>query len=372
MRVRLTGLLMVSLLAGGLSSSGQPQVNYGPFVPTQEWGLIMKELLNGGTRAKGVADMRAFAERNKGTTTGAHALATAGLYCEDDVLYRELLQQIISEYPNSGFSAQANIALANLTPHPNHQAWLAARDQLLQSLGAPTLVEILRNRRAAVAKARSLPLDTLNAVMQTYQDYANILRKAERYRDAITVCQFGDEAAFQKHIPVGFSGIQGYCFNLLTTGTSTAFDRVLVNPDLRVRSPQPNRKSGRRPSVSFEIRTGDYRHYQAMFPTVWLDGQEISALMDRQSKLNLKRKTGPNVFYEQCRYSYRPSKPLSNGRHTLSVSVVVNQPGEHPPGSPGRTDVTWSFFVDSRENSEAGHDDEGSGDDDFGCNEEKD
>jgi hypothetical protein len=180
MRVRLIGLLTVSLLAGGLSSSGQPQVHYGPFVPTSEWGQIMKELLNGSTRAKGVADMRALAERNKGTTTGAHALATAGLYCEDDVLYRELLQQIISEYPNSGFSAQANIALANLTRHPNHQAWLAARDQLLQSLGAPTLVEILRNRRAAVAKARSLPLETLNAVMQTYQDYANILRKVER------------------------------------------------------------------------------------------------------------------------------------------------------------------------------------------------
>lgn len=128
MRARLIGLLTVSLLAGGLSSSGQPQVNYGPFVPTPEWAQILKELYNGGTRAQGIVHMRALAARERGTTTGAHALATAGLYCEDDVLYRELLQQIISDYPNSGFSTQANIALANLTPQPNQQAWLAARD----------------------------------------------------------------------------------------------------------------------------------------------------------------------------------------------------------------------------------------------------
>lgn len=123
MRARLIGLLTVSMLAGGLSSSGQPQVNYGPFVPTQEWGQIMKELTSPGTREKGVADMRALAERQRGTTLGAHALATAGVYSENTALYKQLLEQIVAEYPNSTFSLQAQIGLLELTPQPTTQSW---------------------------------------------------------------------------------------------------------------------------------------------------------------------------------------------------------------------------------------------------------
>ncbi len=126
MRGRLIGILTVLLLAGGLSSSGQPQVYYGPSVPTQEWGSLMKELVNGGTRATGVEHMRAFAERNRGTTPGAHAFAAAATYSENDTLYRQLMQQLVCEYPNSTFSLQAQVALFRMNSYPTTLAWMSA------------------------------------------------------------------------------------------------------------------------------------------------------------------------------------------------------------------------------------------------------
>ncbi len=364
MRVRLAILITVVLLAGGLSSSGQPQVNYGPFVPTQEWGLIMKELLNGGTRAKGVADMRAFAERNKGTTLGAHALATAGVYCGDNALYRQLLQQIVVEYPNSTFSLQAQVGLFELTPQPTTQSWISAREQFLRGFGAPAFSEVMRNRRTAVLKVRALPLDTLEALMPSYLSYAHILRKSNRFREAIEICQFGEEATFQKPIPLAFYGLAHFCFSELNGGSSP-YDVIVRDPQVRVRSPQQNRKSGPRPYIRFDVQVGDYRHAEAADPKVWLDGQDISSVLEVQTKLSLKRKTGPSAVYRQSRYSYRPPTSLTPGRHLLSIRVETLNYQLNPAG-PGKTEVSLLFFVDSHER------DEGPEDDDLGPNEEKD
>jgi hypothetical protein len=324
----------------------------------------MNELVNPGTREKGVTDMRALAERQKGTTLGAHALATAGVYSEDDALYRQLLQQIISEYPNSTFSMQAQIALFNLTPQPTLVAWMSSRDQLLQGFGAPTKAEIMRNRRAAVKKVRALPQDTFEAVMQIYFDYAGVLRQSQRYREVIEVCQFGNEATFKKGIQLQFGGTLGYCFDLLNGG-SHRYDVVTVDPKVKLLAPSPNRKSGPRPQFSIDVRSGDWVHSQLTDITITLDGQDVTAAFEQQTKLNLKRKTGANVYYQIDRFSYRPSQSLRPGSHTLAVSAIADT-YHASEGGPGKTNISWSFFVDSRER------DEGPEDDDLGCNEEKD
>ncbi len=310
MRARLIGLLMVSLLAGALSSSGQLPVSYGPFVPTEEWGQIMKELTSPGTREKGVADMRALAERQRGTTLGAHALATAGVYSENTALYKQLLEQIVLEYPSSTFSLQAQIGLLELTPQPTTQSWISAREQFLRGFGAPPFSEVLRNRRAAVLKVRALSLDTLDALMPSYLSSAHILRKSNRFRNAIEVCQFGEEATFQKPIPVAFDGLEGYRFDALNGGSSP-YEVIVRDPQVRVRSPQQNRRSGSRPYIRFDVQVGDYRHILAADPKVWFDGQDISSLLEVQTKLNLKRKT------EHCPMGQQFSKwaPPRQGRH---------------------------------------------------------
>lgn len=365
MKKRVAGLVLAVMIAGGTATFSQQSANYGPFVPTPEWGRIMKKLTS-GNRAQGVAEMRALAARERGTTVGANALATAGVYCEDSALYRQLLDQIISEYPNSTFSLQAQMAKFDLTPQPTIEAWMSSRDQLYRSLGAPTVPEVFRNRRAAVAKARNLPLETLQVLMSSYFDYANVLRHAERYRDCIELCQFGDEASFQKGIPLGWGGLQRFAFNTLTNAPS--FDPssppvAVISPEVVVRSPQPNRKAGPRPNFHFDIRTGDYKHPQAMHPVILLDGGDITSSFSFQSKLNLKLKKGPNVFFEVSRYSYRPSQKLSPGSHTITVTVDINR--THKESEPGKTVRSWNFFV-------APDCDEGDDDDDLGRNEDRD
>ncbi len=339
------------------ASHGQPAPAYEPFKPTEEWGRYMGELYNTSTRSQGVVHMCELAARERGRTIGAKALFMAGSYCEDKTLYRQLLSQVVSEYPNSLFAIEAQIGLMNLTTAPSKDAFYASRNQFLASLGCPTLDEIYRNRRAAVQKMRGRSVEVKRATVSVYEGISHLLYKSDKYREAIAVCQFGKEWAAAGSIPVSFNAELGLSIDELS-GRSGPYQVLYRKPEVDIRSPKPGHKCGSRPHIRFDIRTGDYRYAQPWHPVITLDGQNLTPEFELQSKYDLKSRTGPNKYFVQQRYSFRPSTALAPGRHTVRVQVDI-----HPKETAYKTDVTWEFFVQPGSNDGPDDDDLGPNDD---------
>jgi hypothetical protein len=368
--LRLFVVVMLSLVGSPIVPPSQvaaqtvPASGPGKFVPPPGWDEAMLLIKDPSTRQQGVDKLNAIAAALPKGIKQAQCLATAALFDSDKSKLVAVYQSFITDYPGTSTALQGRIGLLNRrwwTGEARGNNYILGMNQILFETGAPTLQEIVRNRGAALAKFRSLPVDIQIGLAQGYETMHQILGNSlKRYQEDLALALFGFESFGQND--GASNGYWGSSVGrvLRDIGPDPGpEDRVTTNPIIQLRSPRRH-VCGRRPVISFETYSGDYLHSEpSLFSSKFLlDGVDIKPML--QTKVKIPKRLKRGQIYQLIRYRGRVSTPLTVGQHTLDITVQCA--GYRGPGTPGLTRIVQKFTVDYNERDDEDED----RDDDFG------
>lgn len=337
-------LLLRAALLIGLASIGllaQPQLEV--FQPTPEFLEASKMAENPGYRQQAVEKFQQIAAAQPRTTMAATCLFNAAYYCESPPLAKQIYQQIANDFAGTTFEVHAreSALLMEYNAKPDAQRF-AVREQLLTSLGVPTVAEIVARPTRALTTLRLKQSAYREAVGDLYSSQAAILNAIGRYSEALAVAKFGREL-YQAYpqLENQFRGEVGrsYIYQFGLNGKLPLPRPVPIHLSLKATS---GRMCGR-PLIQGEAHTGDFstKKIYLTFSTITLDNVDI------RPELNLifdyPRKLRPGQVFEKIYFSYQPKQRLAPGPHQLKIHLVTGSEEEGPTA-----DKVLNFTVDHR------------------------
>lgn len=332
----------------------QTLVTFPPFVATPEYNQALQIVQLITHRDEGVQKLRDIANRNPRTSLGAQCLFAAAYWGEDLGSARLIYGQISNQYANSRFDLAARLALLNTEVALTKETWPIKLEQLVRQFGAPGVNIIVADRQSAVQQLKQLPQEYQDGMMGIYYQLAQSLGEVRDYRRAVAVAALGAESyADDVTARAKYRGLVR-TLTAAPSGGIKNYDTVTTNPIVRILSPQKNQITGPRPSIGIKSWTGDYTHAQVSLTDsqFLLDGQDVKAQLLTHSQFSKVWKQGPKRVWEKATWVFRPSLPLTPGRHTVTVVVRVGgYLANHKTGT-GETSVSWTFQVSQHQHDD--------------------
>lgn len=320
----------------------QAQPGYEKFVPTPAYLEAYDLISQAGSRPVAVQKFLAIARANPRTTLGAQCLFDAAYYSESLLKSKPIYDEIATVYAGTAFAVYARKSIYILqNGSKSDLEQVGGLDQLIVGLGGPSLAEIVRRPTLSLQRLRQLEENYAEAVADLYLSQVNILIAIKRFDEALALAKFGKELMQgNDHLNAQFDILisRTYIKKFKIPTPLGDFKSVPIYLKLSL---SDNERRCSRPLVRGEAHTGDFLSRQVYWEdcTVTLDGVDI------KGKLNLvynyPKKLKPGKVFEELKFTYQPSQPLTPGRHVLYVKLRTAL-GESGPVA----EQTRTFFVD--------------------------
>lgn len=300
----------------------QAQPGYEKFRPTPEYREATTMVQNWGTRAEGVERLLAIGRAHPQTTMGAQCLFEAATYAEDPARAQAIYEEVGRVYAGTAFAVHArNASFVLQNGEKPDDVIFTGEEQLLASLGAPTLAEIRQRPTQSRQRLSQMEENYREAIGYLYASHLRLLNALKRYDEAILIGALGRELF--PHLKVGFD-----CLDELEMAYIKKFhipmplgESKIVPVSLKLNF-QDQSQTGPRPLIRGTAFTGDFYSSSIdwQHAVVSLDGTDV------RPSLNLictfPKILKPGKVFEKIRFSYRPSQPLTPGRHVFYIKLT--------------------------------------------------